>query len=345
MALKIGYVPLSGDFQAPGDRRRFCHYAAKKGLRFEVADPECRYDVVVLTQRADLSVWAECPSSSGKIVYDFIDSYLAVPPWDWRGMLRGTAKFIKGESTRWRPNHRQTLEAMCRRADAVICSTEEQGRMIRPLCGRIHQILDFHTMIHGVKTDYSASKPFRLVWEGLPENLTGFAELIAPLRALSRDVPFELNVVTNLNPRGILAALQKRAGLDLVRRGIPGARFFEWSEETLSRVALSSDLAVIPIDRSNPLMMAKPENRLLLFWRLGLPVVTTRTPAYERAMAGASLDMICSTPAEWADSLRTMMTNATVRESAAVKGRCYVERVHCEVELLAKWDAMFDSLR
>src|SRR3989442_5758220 len=80
--LRIGYVPYSPDLTQPGDRRRFCHYAAKRKLRFEIARPEERYDLVVLSSRGDLSVWADYRPGQAWIVYDLIDSYLAIPDSD-----------------------------------------------------------------------------------------------------------------------------------------------------------------------------------------------------------------------------------------------------------------------
>src|SRR6185312_15235316 len=76
-SIRIGYVPYSGRFTKPGDRRRFVAYARARNLEFEVADPDKRYDLVVLSETADISVWPDY--RHGKIVYDLIDSYLSVP--------------------------------------------------------------------------------------------------------------------------------------------------------------------------------------------------------------------------------------------------------------------------
>jgi hypothetical protein len=47
------------------------------------------------------------------------------------------------------------MEAMCRRADAVVCSTEEQRRQLLALCPNVHVILDAHGELGSVvKSDY-----------------------------------------------------------------------------------------------------------------------------------------------------------------------------------------------
>ena len=47
--LRYGYVPYSSSLEMPGDRRRFVHYARRRGLDFEIADPSRAYDAVVLS--------------------------------------------------------------------------------------------------------------------------------------------------------------------------------------------------------------------------------------------------------------------------------------------------------
>ena len=141
--LRIGYFPASPDFGAPSDRRRFVFYARRRGLAFELADPRKEYDLVVLNQRADLSVWSRDRPGKARIVYEANDSYISVPASDPKQALRGTFKFLTGQSRRLQLNYRAAVEDMCRRADAVTCSTDEQRAQIEPLCPNTHLILDF----------------------------------------------------------------------------------------------------------------------------------------------------------------------------------------------------------
>ncbi len=52
-SLRIGYVPYDDSLRQPGDRYRFCYYAEKRNIRFEIADVSERYDVLVLSAGAD----------------------------------------------------------------------------------------------------------------------------------------------------------------------------------------------------------------------------------------------------------------------------------------------------
>ena len=87
-----------------------------------------------MTQNADVTIWSEYQKGNCKIIYDFVDSYLNVPPWNLKGVLRGAAKYFAGQSRYLRLNHWKALQAMCQRADGVACSTEEQKISILPFC-------------------------------------------------------------------------------------------------------------------------------------------------------------------------------------------------------------------
>ena len=182
--LRIGYVPCSPSFQAPGDRRRFCYYASKRNLRFELARPAGTYDVVILTQAADISMWVRHPRNRSRIVFDFMDSYLSIPGCDMKGLFRGLAKFAVGQNRRLLLNYRVGLERMCRRADAVICSTLDQRQNIVPYLPNVYPILDFHGSVTGApKLDYAERwrLPFCL-GRRLPRSLSHLLEIKGALQ-------------------------------------------------------------------------------------------------------------------------------------------------------------------
>ena len=79
-----------------------------------------------------------------------------------------------------------------------VCTTDEQKKAISQFCSNIHVILDIHsTVATKIKTQYTASRPFRLVWEGLASNLPQLLTLAPILRALATRRDFELHVVTD----------------------------------------------------------------------------------------------------------------------------------------------------
>ncbi len=345
--MRVGYVPLSDDLRQPSDRRRFCYYAERRGLKFEVARPTGSYDIVVLTQAADLSEWSRFPTGRGKLVYDLIDSYLMIPRFDVKAMLRGTAKFVARQSRYWQLSFTRSIQRMCRRADAVICSTEEQRQAILPYCRNVHPILDFHrSVVRTVKTDYRTDEVFNFVWEGQGRNVRTFRILRDVLPEVARQRRFALHLVTDLEcPLG-LRSIGRVQTKRLIRRavGFEEVYLYEWNETTASLICTACDLAVIPVPLDVPLYASKPENKLLLFWRMGVPVVASASPAYARVMDQCGLPMVCRTADDWVRTLTSYMDDEKARREAAQRGRHYVE-THCSEEaLVRRWDDVFASI-
>ena len=339
---RIGYVPYNPTLKAPGDRRRFVAYAQARNLPFELAQFNERYDVVILSEVADLSIWSNY--RQGKVVYDLIDSYLSVPRTNWRQLLRGPAWYALGKHKRLR-DYLSSVRAMCRCADAVVCSTDEQKKIISQFCRNIHVILDIHsTVVTTIKTQYTASRPFRLVWEGLGSNLSQLLTLAPILRALATRRDFELHVVTAPESRlsgGFFRVDSRR----FLARYFDRVRFHDWKEETCAEIMSSCDLGVIPINLADPFAAGKPENKLLVQWRMGLPVITSATPAYRRAMNEVGTpELTCQNESQWIAALERMMSDEAARLDAAKRGRAYAEGKHGSAALLARWDAMFSSL-
>lgn len=341
--LRLGYVPYSRACDRPGDRRRFAGYAARRGIRFELADPREAYDVVVLSELADITVWRDY--AKGRIVYDLIDSYLAIPRSDLKGRLRGLAKFVAGQHRRLRLDYRQSVEAMCRRADAVVCTTLEQQQDIAPLCANVHRVLDLHGGVaRRAKTGYAAGTPFRLAWEGLAATVEALQLIGGALRALERVRPLALEVVTDPVSYRYLGRYGRRDTADLLRGLCTRVTLQAWHEATCADLLCACDAAVIPLDLDDPFAAGKPENKLLLLWRLGLPVVASATPAYSRAMQAAGVDLGCRDAAEWERTLLRVIDDENLRAEAGRRGRAYAEAAFGEAQLLAAWDAVFASL-
>lgn len=339
---RVGYAPHSPDFEHPGDKRRFAYYARRRGLAVELADPSQAYDLVVVTQNADLGLWSRY--AKGRVIFDLPDSYFSVSRADPKGLLRGLAKFV-GRKTRYlQLDYWKTLEDMCRRADAVACSTEAQRQDILPFCASVHPILDFHMMCEGqVKEDYSRKEVFNLVWEGLPTSLHCFSEVREALRILGSRQRLALHLVTNLEHYRYMGLYGHRHSIDEVREIFQPAYLYEWSERFLPVIATACDLAVIPLPLDNPLTRAKPSNKLLLFWRMGVPTVTSATPAYLATMAEAKIPMACRTKDEWVAMLERYAGDEEARKDAGQRGRAYVQQRYGEEDALLAWDQLLEN--
>lgn len=346
---RIGYLPSSTNLHAPSDRRRFVRYAQSRGLSFELADPAKKYDLVVLSQSADLSVWSRYRRGKALVVYDSIDSYMSAGIYDWKSFLRGTSKFITRRSRYLQINYRRAVAEMCSRADAVICSTEEQRESILPFCKNVHIILDMHDGdIGAVKDSYDFGQTVNVVWEGLAssgipmEMMRNLLEPIAEKRKLS------LHLITDLTFHRFHDRYSRRHTSDEVNKYFGGMAnnvyLYQWNPFALTQIGVSADFAIIPIDLDNPFHCGKPENKLLLFWRMGIPTLVSATPAYSRAMQLAGLDLACKDEDHWRERLCQLMSEQKFREDAGVKGLYTANTIYSETQMLDRWDHVFKSI-
>jgi hypothetical protein len=116
-----------------------------------------------------------------------------------------------------------------------------------------------------------------------------------------------------------------------------------WSVENLVSAARLSNAAIIPIILSNGLQYFKPENRLLIMWRLGLPTITSATPAYARVSNISGSDIVCGSDTEWREKLN-LLHNQDYAEDLVRRGQDYLKENHTKELLLQKWDTAIQSV-
>lgn len=349
--LRVGYVPYSPDLDRPGDRRRFAFYARQRGLDFEIADPAGDYDLVVLSGRADVSAWSRYKGRA-KLVFDLVNAYVLLPHRGVRNRLRGVARFVAGELSRPVLDYRGAVEAMCRRADAVVCATEELADTVRPWCPEAHVILDsFHDLPGAVKDDYRVRERLELVWEGQPDNLAGFSSVRPALEELAARREVGLHLVTGSSKARYMDRFLRRPTEEYVRDLLGDdltdhTTVHPWSPRTAEAVATFADLALIPLNLEEPLMAAKPANKLVGFWWMGVPALVSATLAYERAVreAGVAADTACADIADWRATLERYAADEVARREAGERGRAWVSKEHSDGRLVERWDAVVNAV-
>jgi len=345
----IGYAPYSADFLSPGDRRRFVYYAKNRGINFEIAKPENEYDIVYITHGADITLWSKYDKSKAIVIYEIIDSYLATPGLSFFGLFRGVMKYFSGQYKYCVFNYKKSIELMCRRADVVICSTKEQQDFIRQYCDNVYIILDFKTMYCNykkVEQSQPTSSVLNIAWEGVPHNIKSFSVIREALSILSKQYQINLHLITALKYKQYMNKYITKHTVNEVKKHIDinNVHLYEWNELTVSLISSACDFAVIPINSNDPMDKGRPEDKLLIFWLMGLPTVVSETPAHLRAMSGAGLSMSCRSINDWVIAIRNIADNESNRNQAAKKGFIYASRVNSEEKILSLWDNMFSSI-
>ena len=343
-AVPIGYLPHSSDLSRPVDRRRFPRYAEMRGLAFDLVSDWGTYRTVVLSTTADITQWVTAPGDC-RVIVDLPDSFLD-EGWSPKRAARGLAKWVGGEVGRPILSYRRAMQRMLERADAVVCSTDDQAERITPHNANVHPILDLHGEFECLSPVAHESRRLDLVWEGLTATLPAVEAILPALRSVARELEVRLHLVTDLeSPRYMNKFLLRRTENLVADWGIE-VELHQWGIKTLTEVSRRCGIAIVPVDLTDPMAVGKPENRMRIFWRLGVPVVASASPANVRAASLAGLDKrtLCSTNSDWENTLKRLHALPEERITVASAGQEVALTAYSEESLACRWDRLFDSL-
>jgi hypothetical protein len=343
--LRIGYFPLSKDLTHPGDRRRLVYWAQTRGHEL-VLNPDQNIDFIVASETTDL--YQLLRSHKGiPIVYDLIDAYLT-PDSQLRNYGRGFAKFINRSVTGRPKRYTETVQDYCKIASATICSSQEQSASIKRYSKNVHIILDSHDEIPLSSyrgQNHSSSK--NIMWEGMPYTLPGLFEVRAPLYSLAKEFKMSLDIVTDLDFKKYLGKYVSQSTDDLIRNVYSDSPFtvnlIPWEINALVSKARSSHLGIIPV-KENAFQWLKPENRLLIMWRLGLPCITSATPSFSRVSEATRSDFVCNSQTEWVFKISRVLEDPLYAEHNVLLGQKYLRENHSKEIFLSNWDNVVKSV-
>jgi hypothetical protein len=346
--LRIGYVPLSKTLDSPGDRRRIVFWATARGHTL-VTDLSERVDAIVASEKADFNA-PVFSNSRAPIIFDLIDAYLS-PTNPIEDMARGVAKNLTGQISGIPLPFSRQLSNFCSRAALVVCSTIEQESVINLYNKNTRVILDSHDEIPFiVATDprNKTSNRHRVLWEGQPATLAGVGQISSVLATLSKSNALDFDFVTDLKYFKLLNKFFQADTSKLLEQNLSEIYNFvnliPWSIDNLVNHANRSTIAMIPINLNIPMQFLKPENRLLIMWRLGLPCLTSASPAYIRVASKAGVSAVCANTSEWTANFSRVLGDDEFAMDEVIKGQEYLRENHNRDILLQKWDSVFESV-
>ncbi|HZM06649.1 MAG TPA: hypothetical protein VFC44_26920 [Candidatus Saccharimonadales bacterium] len=342
--IKIGVCLQPFTPEMPAFRRRFGCYLERRRLAWEPADYNKRYDVVLVHHSADLTKWKNY--ANGKLIFDYNDDYLAIKMDGIKTIGRGLAKFVTRRWSKLVMDYRMAYRDMMKAAAATVCATEAQRAQASPLCKNVHKILDLQADANWtVKGEYASGTPFNLVWEGLPA-FDGLQSLNGIIPNVQQRHPCALHLVTALTGYRHLQNMGKFSTKDEVANLLPynNVWLYEWNSLLFTRIVTACDLGIIPINMNDPFWVSKPANKLLFFWRMGMPTLVSGTPEYKAMMSAAGVDMACENEGDWLAKLDIYLNNESVRRAAGQRGLAFVTEHFSEEKQLAQWDQVVESV-
>lgn len=322
---KVAYIPLNTSLTAPGDRRRFAGLARYCGIeKFDVDKDPKGFDLVVATLGSDLTRISAIRKANGALIFDMSDSYLNESTSNIRTQFRGIYNFARGKYSRPVLDFQSLLRESLSVADVVTCASDEQAASIQELNQQVFVIPDW---LDEVEQPLPSRPPhtgtLELLWEGQPDNLRHLHEIIPQLNKLALTSNFKISFVTNGRYRPFGGSPITLETQNLLRKARFEYQVMEWTISNLQEVAKRSDLAIIPIKENDPFAWSKPENKLLSFWRLGVPVLASATPSYSRVMTGLGVEGIVSEKSKWFEYLANYDSLSGVLATQVLAGREY----------------------
>lgn len=346
--LKVGYWPLSPNLNSAGDRRRLVFWAQARGHEV-VTDLTQTVDVIIASENSDFNSIAFAKTKA-PVIFDLVDAYLSpLNPYD--DFARGFAKKFSGQISGGIRPFSHHVRDFCSSSSAVICSSIEQEEVIRSYCANTHVILDSHDEIPFIDKTIPKSRltdEYRILWEGQPATIRGVRQISSELSQLSRSKHLLFDFVTDEKYFQFLNRYFEKSTLDLLKKDldqiIGQVTIVPWTPDNLVKYAQKSKVAMIPIDLSVPMQRLKPENRLLIMWRLGLPCLTSSSPAYTRTARQAGTSTICASPQAWYKKFNRLLNDPSFAHEEILRGQNYLRENHNRQILLDKWDRVIESV-
>lgn len=338
----IGYEGYSPGNKGIADRRRLVFWAEKRGHTI-VESKNQDAEIIVITSSSDLNFWANNQSKK-PLVLDVVDGLIGEKSL-MKDYLRGFAKWTIRENQNYFPKRfSQFLITVAAKSQRVICSSAEQVAEWAKFGISAVDILDIHEEIPIVNREHEDQSPQNssFFWEGLPATLDSM-ELLENIFKDNQATKFNLNILTNLHSYTFLNKY-KRVNLEkLIRKQLNfdnlQTNITQWNVENLVLSAKKSSLGVIPIIGNKGYNHLKAENRLLIMWRLGLPVLVSPLDSYRRVMRDADIPGICENKLEWSQKSRILCNSSELQKEFIGKAQIYLSKRHTVGDILQKWDA------
>jgi hypothetical protein len=337
----IGYEGYSPNNNGIADRRRILYWAQARGHTI-VDSRDARAEIIVITSSSDLGYWAKNKSSK-PLILDVVDGLIGEQS-QARNVIRGYGYWGTRKSTNFFPvSYRKLILSVARKCHTVICSSPEQVTEWAKFNINALDILDIHEEIP-IQPNSSRENIVgysEIFWEGLPATLDSMS-LLNYFFDSNREFEFKLNLLTNMNSYRYMNRFKKVDVPRLVAGQLGHTNLMinlvQWSPKDLVTYSCRSFLGVIPVVGFRGYNHLKAENRLLIMWRLGLPVLVSPLQSYVRVMKSAGIDGVCKDPNEWSAKMKLLYKSKDLRAEFSEKGRIYLEKQHDLGKILAKWD-------
>ena len=351
---KISYIPTSNYSKNIGyDLRNIILYSKLKKIKIFKFNLNQKYDYLILPPTFDLSDIKWLKFRKEKIIFQLVDDYFSESFFSYKNHLRGLLKFLNGENKFIIFNYKKKLQEICRISHSIICSSKEQKNKILKYNKKVNIFFEGNFKnVKKFKKDFKKKKIFKIIWEGRCENIPSMKEFYPAFKELTKKNNIELHIISDFEQKKILGLINYQS-LSEVKKifktefsantTVNKSRVFfhQWNLSFLNMLIINSDLAIIPLRKNNKFESGKGNNKLLMFMRHRIPILTSSNKAYKDIFKNINVDAVCSSTKEWINKVQGLINSESLRKKFAIKGFKYAKKHFSEKEFIKQWDDLF----
>lgn len=351
--MKIGILPNSQNLNHPQDRRRYLPFFKKNNVEFEIADFNKLYDILYISLNCDLNLWSlykkKFSNNKIRIIFDLSDNYLVDN--FFISFLRSIGHFLTGRTKFLRFDYRKSILDILKISDVVTVGSKEQKDYLSKYTNS--QIIIINDNFEEFDNLIIEKKPLinhsiNILWEGYSHSLFYIARFIKEILVKSKKVinkDINLYVVSDcIMCRYFARFFCSSTEQFLVKKfGKTGIKIFfkEWNTHNLVLFSSICHFAIIPLTRER-LFSQKPENKILLYWKLKIPVVVSSIPSYKRIMTVTNNDIFCCDNVNmWINSINYMSQKSFSIEKYFNGISNYYNDIIAKDDYNRKWNLIF----
>lgn len=340
--MKILYLGTNNKSTEPVDRRR--GFGAIENIAgLNLVGPSDDYDVIFVGAGGDLAKALVCKAinPSARLVYDYANHYLEEASW-LKARFRPISYSIVKKYRLYLGSNRALIREVLSLADQVVCASDYQRHYLSRLNISAYKITDVFDWDFNIPSSENISIHESLFWEGKAFNLPPLLKMSCLLNSIKNTT---LNVVTDKKHGGFFSSrLFGRSVEDELIRKLNNITYRPWSVANFNEGIFSSSLGLLPLDISNKIAVAKPENRLVLMWRFGRIALCSDTPAHRKICSAVGENLICKNDIDWSVNINKYKRISKHNLSLARKLKQFADHYYSEQKILMKWKHVFENL-
>ena len=284
---------------------------------------------------------------SSRVIFDATDSYLLEP--FLFNVIRSLYHYISGKSKKYDFSYSSTFKKMLKNSDIIVCASEEQKNTYNIFNKKTIIVLDyFNFEVNFSKLEFKDldKNEINFFWEGQSH---GNINIFLYLRSILKKISYRkinLHIVTDENycllggknfcfsTKKLLNVLFKGTGINIF--------FYIWNKKNLNEAAKKSDIGLIPLPK-NSRYLNKPENKMVLMWSLGLPVLAEKTVSHSRLLMNLEIDLLSNTTIEWKSKIDRFMKSDKIQSKYIDLINKYLETKYSTDKITRLWDEVINK--